>query len=211
MGVLPSGRLSSVDWPLLGSDRSLKENGDGGTFVAESRDDPLLDLTGRHVAVHRRNQGGSRVGLSAPARNGQHPSTIIMESSMVRSVEVRSTRTLCFPGAKVLDISEVMPTIKKQILAPKIVVLDIGSNDIMQPKIVSSQFHLLVVVGCFSHLWSFHKWLMRLTKDLGMFFVFNLDSFWNRPGFFLEDGIHLGENGTRLLSSNVGNVLGQLN
>ncbi|CAB1331786.1 unnamed protein product [Coregonus sp. 'balchen'] len=30
------------------------------------------------------------------------------------------------------------------------------------------------------------QWLMRLTKDLGMSFVDNFDSFWNRPGYFVE-------------------------
>lgn len=64
---------------------------------------------------------------------------------------------------------------------------------------------------CFSHLWSFHQWLMRLTKDLGMSFVDNFDAFWNRPGYVVEDGIHLGENGSRLLSSNIGKVVCQIN
>ena len=43
-----------------------------------------------------------------------------------------------------------------------------------------------------------------------MSFVDNFDS-WNRPGYFVEDRIHLGENGSWLLSSNMGKVLGQLN
>lgn len=52
---------------------------------------------------------------------------------------------------------------------------------------------------------------MSLTKDLGKSFVNNFDSFWNRPGYFVEDGIHLGENGSLLLSSNIGKIVGQLN
>uniref|UniRef100_A0A8C8CLJ3 Uncharacterized protein n=1 Tax=Oncorhynchus tshawytscha TaxID=74940 RepID=A0A8C8CLJ3_ONCTS len=190
MGVSPLGRLSLVDWPLLGSDRSLTENGVGRTFVAELRDDPFLDLagrTGRHVTVHCGSRGrhpplselsavtGFMNGL--PKLNSFALGHDVLApschaASIVRLVEVRNTRTICFSGAKVLDLSEVMPTIKKQIPALK---------------------------TCFSHLWSLHQWLMSLTKDLGKSFVNNFESSWNMAGYFVEDGIHLGENGSRLL------------
>uniref|UniRef100_A0A8C8FAC8 Voltage-gated delayed rectifier potassium channel KCNH4 n=1 Tax=Oncorhynchus tshawytscha TaxID=74940 RepID=A0A8C8FAC8_ONCTS len=50
-------------------------------------------------AQFRGAPGGARVGLRAPARNGQQSSTIIMGSSMVRLVDIRNSRTLCFPEA----------------------------------------------------------------------------------------------------------------
>uniref|UniRef100_A0A4W5QIX2 SGNH hydrolase-type esterase domain-containing protein n=1 Tax=Hucho hucho TaxID=62062 RepID=A0A4W5QIX2_9TELE len=155
--------------------------------------------------------GGAMVGLRTPARNGQQPSTIITGSFMVRSVEKLG-----------YWIYQKMPTIKKQIPALKIVMLHIGFNDIMRVKSVKLRDSFLqllensqklaehvIVSGpipspcccgieCFSRLWSLHQWLMRLTKDLGMSFVDNFHSFWNRPGYFVEDGIHLGENGSRL-------------
>uniref|UniRef100_A0A4W5PLV2 SGNH hydrolase-type esterase domain-containing protein n=1 Tax=Hucho hucho TaxID=62062 RepID=A0A4W5PLV2_9TELE len=101
----------------------------------------------------------------------------------------------------------------KQIPALKTVVLYIGSNDIMCKLaghiIVSGPIPSPRRCGtkCFIHLWTLHQWLMHLTKDFGMSFVDNSDSFSNRPGYFVAEGIHLGENGSRLLSSKIGKVL----
>ena len=90
---------------------------------------------------------------------------------MVSSVEVRNTYTThCFPGARVLDLLEVMPTIKKQIPALKTVVLFIRSNDIMRVKSVKLRDNFLQLTGecseiCRSVLAVFglDQWLMCLT------------------------------------------------
>uniref|UniRef100_A0A674EUB2 Uncharacterized protein n=1 Tax=Salmo trutta TaxID=8032 RepID=A0A674EUB2_SALTR len=55
----------------------------------------------------------------------------------------KNTCTLCFPGAKVLELLEIMPTIKKHIPALKTVVLHIGSNYIMRLKYVKLRGNFL--------------------------------------------------------------------
>uniref|UniRef100_A0A3Q3GV16 Uncharacterized protein n=1 Tax=Labrus bergylta TaxID=56723 RepID=A0A3Q3GV16_9LABR len=111
------------------------------------------------------------------------PLTLVIGDSIVRHVRGTSTKTCCFPGAKVADILE-----RRVFISGPITPLSRG-------------------VGRFSKVLSPHTWLQTASIAHGMFFVDNLNLLWNRPSFFSRDGIHLCRLGAHTLTNNILNTV----
>ena len=154
------------------------------------------------------------------------PAVLVVGSSMVRHVVLPKAQTLCFPGARVLDIKVKLPSLLDQYPSASTVILHIGSNDIkaQQSEKLKKDFISLidtlldsraqcVISGpmpspCwgdikFSRLLNLHIWLKGYCRSLGIPFIDNFTTFLDRPTLFRYDGLHLNWSGSRLLANNM--------
>ena len=154
------------------------------------------------------------------------PAVLIVGSSMVRHVALPKAQTLCFPGARVLDIKVKLPSLLDKYPSASTVILHVGSNDIkaQQSEKLKKDFMSLidtlldsraqcVISGpmpspCwgdikFSRLRNLHIWLKGYCRSLGLPFIDNFTTFLDRPALFRYDGLHLNWSGSRLLSTNM--------
>ena len=74
-------------------------------------------------------------GFAKPLEVKEHPDlliapAVVIGSSMVRNIMVPREKTLCYPGARVKDITMLLLTILRQLPGTDAVVVHVGSNDI---------------------------------------------------------------------------------
>ena len=155
------------------------------------------------------------------------PTTLIIGDSIVRHTRFFNAVTRSFPGAKVLDILTLLPTLLKTLpTSIHRVIIHIGSNDtvLRQSELTKRHFtrlfnsleHYKLSVfisgpiptygrGCerFSRVLSLHTWLQSACQAHSIAFVDNFNLFWNRSSFFRPDGLHPNHAGNRMLAANL--------
>lgn len=164
--------------------------------------------------------------LRQPSLNSSPPSVLLVGSSMVRHVTLPKAETLCFPGARVLDINSKLPSVLSEYPSAATVVVHVGSNDtsLQQSERLKDDFKTLIdtlltsgkqctISGPlpsprygnmkFSRIRQLHIWLKGYCSSLGIPFVDNFSTFRQRPNLFGWDGIHLNRVGSQLLALNM--------
>uniref|UniRef100_A0A674MCA6 SGNH hydrolase-type esterase domain-containing protein n=1 Tax=Takifugu rubripes TaxID=31033 RepID=A0A674MCA6_TAKRU len=163
----------------------------------------------------------------SPPRPLFPPTTLIIGDSIVRNIGFFNATTRCFPGARVLDILLLLPTLLKTLPASiKRIMVHVGTNDtfLRQSELTKDYFTKLLNLlktcglspfisgplptlgrgyGRFSRVLSLHTWLHSACQAHNIAFVDNFDLFWNRPCFFKSDGIHPNHTGSRMLAANL--------
>lgn len=154
---------------------------------------------------------------------------LVVGDSIARCIKVNKTVVKCFPGACVLDINNQIPVVlnKHKVGA---VVIHAGTNDIFHrqtetlkehfrtlQKTVRSYGKSLVISGpiprlrrgieCFSRLYALNEWLEKWSASIGVNFINNFDTFWQRPCFYKRDGVHPNTLGSAMLSENIKKAL----
>lgn len=165
-----------------------------------------------------------RTRTAATARSG--PSVLVLGSSMVRHVRVRSGHTSCHPGALTLDIRDSAPDIIHNHPSASTVVIHVGTNDLklQQSEKLKLDFISLIttIKNCnkncivsgplpaprfgdikFSRLRLLHLFLKNYCTENKIPYVDNFLTFFNRPGLFMKDRLHPNIPGSRLLSLNI--------
>ncbi len=134
---------------------------------------------------------------------------VIIRDSIVRHVRATlaegKVHTYCFPDARVLDVSVLIPTILKDDESVAVVVIHVGVNDtkLRQTETLKRDFRSLIetvhtspattiiVSGPlptyrrghkrFGRLFALNEWLLSWCKDQKLLFVNNWNLFWERP------------------------------
>ncbi|XP_057216804.1 uncharacterized protein LOC130570493 [Triplophysa rosa] len=161
---------------------------------------------------------------------------VVIGDSFFRNVRASSTKgkvhTHCFPGARVLDVSEQVPAILKDDANVGAIVLHAGVNDVRmrQSEILKRDFRSMIEtvrnasptariiisgplptyrrgIEKFCRLFALNKWLMSWCIEQKLLFVDNFDLFWERPRLFRPDGLHPSSIGAALLSDNISKTL----
>ncbi|KAF7658286.1 hypothetical protein LDENG_00015250, partial [Lucifuga dentata] len=166
----------------------------------------------------------SQVRFSPPST--PPPTTFVIGDSIVLNIKKKCAATLSFPGAKVSDIMEKIPTILADHPLTKNVVLHVCFNDIpsQTSEILKSDFTKLLDslqfydkrifvsgplppfnrgMGHLSRTLSFHTLLKLTCAARNVVFIDNFNVFWNHPAFFCHDGIHPNGLGSRILTDNL--------
>ena len=159
-------------------------------------------------------------------RPAAQPSTLVVGSSMVRHVSLEATETLCYPGARVTDITSSIAPAMREFPTASTAIVHVGSNDIrlQQSQKLVDDFETLihtvldtgkrcVVSGpipspCFgdvnfSRLRQLHIWLKAYCCVLKIPYVDNFGTFWQRRELFGRDRRHLNGRGASLLACNM--------
>lgn len=154
------------------------------------------------------------------------PSMLIIRNSIVRSVKKKSVATFCFPGAKVMNIMEKIPSILANHPLAQNDVHHVDGKDIHRQtsEILKHDFTKLLDslivhskrifvcgpltplnhgMGHISCTLSFHSWLESTCAANNIAFVDNFNLFWKRPAFFWCEGIHPNCLGSRTLTDNI--------
>ncbi|CAJ1050757.1 hypothetical protein D4764_12G0010930 [Xyrichtys novacula] len=155
------------------------------------------------------------------------PTTLIVGDSIVRNIRFFNALTRCFPGARVLDILTLLPTLLKSLpTSIQRIIIHVGTNDtsLHQTELTKDYFtqlfnflkncELSVFIsdpiptsgrgcGSFSRVLSLHTWLQSASQAHSFAFVDNFNLFWNRSSLFKLDGIHPNTTGSRMLAANL--------
>uniref|UniRef100_A0AAQ5Z8B9 SGNH hydrolase-type esterase domain-containing protein n=1 Tax=Amphiprion ocellaris TaxID=80972 RepID=A0AAQ5Z8B9_AMPOC len=138
------------------------------------------------------------------------PTTLIIGDSIVRNIRFFNATTRCFPGATVAYA----------------VIIHVGTNDTTrrQSELMKQDFMDLfrLVESCgksvfisgtiptlsrgaerFSRLLSLSTWLQHTCTAHNLNFTDNFNLFWNRPGFYRQDGLHPSTLGSSVLTANI--------
>ena len=157
--------------------------------------------------------------------------TLVVGSSMVRDVSLPGkAKVLSFPGAMLMDLDRMFPTILEKHPNLLNLVLHIGTNDIMVRKseLFKSNFTTLlnsllsaglrvIVSGPlpthwkseerWSRLFALHQWMRTLCTAKNTTYSNNFDLFDQRPDVYWVDGLHLVDSGAELLSAQFSTAL----
>ncbi|CAJ1074296.1 hypothetical protein D4764_12G0010930 [Xyrichtys novacula] len=140
--------------------------------------------------------------------------TLIVGDSIMRNLCFFNAVTQCFPGARVLEILTLLPTLLKSLpTSIQRIIIHVGTNDtsLHQTELTKDHFtqlsnflkncELSVFIsgpiptsgrGCgrFNRVLSLHTWLQSACQAHSFAFVDNFNLFWNRSSLFKLDGIH---------------------
>lgn len=174
---------------------------------------------------HRRRVPRGRP-LRTPSPYSGPPSVLIVGSSVVRDVVLPEAKTLCYPGARVLNINSTILSSLLEYPSASAVVVHVGSNDTSseQSEQLKDDFKTLVDTLLtsgkqfvlsgplpsphdtdmkFSRIRQLHIWLKGYCSSKGIPFVDNFCAFNQRRNLFERDGVHLSRAGSRLLAMNI--------
>lgn len=160
---------------------------------------------------------------------------VIVGDSIVRNLNIygesRKVHTECLPGARVLDVAYVAEyLLNNKFKNVEQVIIHAGTNDVKHKESETLKKHFIVLIenlttlnkkviisgplpvynrGCetFSRLLSLNTWLRAYCNVHFIPFVDNWDLFWERPGFFNNDGLHPNKRGATVLSNNIQSAL----
>ena len=157
---------------------------------------------------------------------------MVIGSSLVHDIRLHPSsgpsKTLCFPGARILDIKHRLPTILTKYSNISTIIIHIGTNDIRarQSEVLKQDFQSLraslldtgnkiIISGPipttqhnrglerWSRLFSLHTLMKDYCATTGISFINNFDLFWVRPIFLKPDGLHPNWRGSQMLSLTV--------
>uniref|UniRef100_A0AAQ5ZE09 SGNH hydrolase-type esterase domain-containing protein n=1 Tax=Amphiprion ocellaris TaxID=80972 RepID=A0AAQ5ZE09_AMPOC len=155
------------------------------------------------------------------------PTTLIIGDSIVRNIRFFNATTRCFPGATVAVILDKLPELLQSIQSSVCrVIIHIGTNDTTrrQSELMKQDFMDLfrLMESCgksvfisgpiptlshgaerFSRLLSLSTWLQHTCTAHKLNFIDNFNLFWNRPGFYRQDGLHPSTLGSSVLTANI--------
>lgn len=155
------------------------------------------------------------------------PSVLLIGDSVVKNVRFGNTITHCVPGAKVIDIIQMLPGILDLHSASlRKIIVHVGFNDTAHQQSEQTKADFLQLfdllkstgkiifisgpipklsraVGRFSRILSLHTWLQSICRTHNLGFIHNFDLFWNRSSFFSRDGVHPNRLGSRMLAVNM--------
>uniref|UniRef100_A0A3B3V567 SGNH hydrolase-type esterase domain-containing protein n=1 Tax=Poecilia latipinna TaxID=48699 RepID=A0A3B3V567_9TELE len=184
--------------------------------VSEEQVEVSLDANSLHA-----------VGISSTPQPLFQPTTLIIGDSIIRKVRYFNAITHSIPGAtasiilnKLQDLYPSLPSSIKRI------VLHVGTNDtiLQQSEKTKNDFRKLLSFlgtcdrtvfisgpiptsgrgsGRFSRILSLHTWLQFTCRTQDFAFIDNFNLFWNRGYLFMRDGVHLNNNGSRILKTNL--------
>jgi hypothetical protein len=127
--------------------------------------------------------------MRLPERPAHSSPAVIIGSSMVRNISVPEAKTLCYPGARVQDITKQLLTFLRQMPGAGTVVVHVGSNDIRRASSEHLKIYfkeLIFVLPSFHHWYtsgtSVHIWLKYYCYCIseGVTFIDNFDTFWKQ-------------------------------
>uniref|UniRef100_A0A3P8RMB8 SGNH hydrolase-type esterase domain-containing protein n=1 Tax=Amphiprion percula TaxID=161767 RepID=A0A3P8RMB8_AMPPE len=153
----------------------------------------------------------------------------LVVDAITATVNIRffNATTRCFPGATaagLLDkLLELLQSIPSSVCR---VIIHVGTNDTTrrQSELMKQDFMDLfrLVESCgksvfisgpiptlshgaerFSRLLSLSTWLQHTCTAHNLNFTDNFNLFWNRPGFYLHDGLHPSTLGSSVLTANI--------
>uniref|UniRef100_A0AAZ3RZ35 SGNH hydrolase-type esterase domain-containing protein n=1 Tax=Oncorhynchus tshawytscha TaxID=74940 RepID=A0AAZ3RZ35_ONCTS len=146
------------------------------------------------------------------------PRLPIIGSSIVRDVVVDGTKTFCFPGARVRDITREHTVILDQNPELHMMIVHAGTNDIklrqwaelrrvFKYRLLATGKHIVFSgpIPTHGHGVDHVYWLFCSEKVFNLFDNFNL--FWEQLQFLKRDGLHPNRKGAWLLSANIEKVL----
>ena len=137
-------------------------------------------------------------------------------------------KTLCFPGVKVVDLSWMLPTILAKHPSLQHLVVHIGANDVYESEALRRNLTALLTTlkakgprivvsgpipthGKGDMRWSrhfhLHGWFSRFCTANSLTYVDNFQLFTPHLPQLLRDGLHLVNEGTQLLASNIGKAV----
>lgn len=128
--------------------------------------------------------------LQVRARLSPQPWLLVTRSSGISELIPLRTKTCCFPGATVRDVTEKAIEILANELAISISISVSGPI----PTCACSSGH-------FSRLLTLHSWLSSACASHGVSYIDNFNLFWERRQLFKFDGIHQNRLGANSLMS----------
>lgn len=171
--------------------------------------------------------------LKLPPRTTTHydfkvrcnPEILIVGDSIVRHLILPGAITYSISGGKVSDISQLIPALLDWHPSINIVIIHVGTNDVMARSSLRLQDELETLcftiesIGkrCimsgpipfnsnqserFSRLYSLHNWLKNFCYAAGHDFISNFDLFWTNSSLYSQDGVHPNTKGIQQLTMN---------
>ncbi|KAL2088047.1 hypothetical protein ACEWY4_016875 [Coilia grayii] len=154
-----------------------------------------------------------------------NPEILIVGDSIVRDLIIPSAITYCISGGRVIDISQLIPSLLDRHLSVNIVIVHVGTNDVMARSSIKLQDELetlcltieshgkrCIMSGPipfnsshserFSRLYSLHTWLKNFCSAAGHDFIANFDIFWTNSRLYRSDGVHPNKLGLQQLTTN---------
>ncbi|KAL2077886.1 hypothetical protein ACEWY4_027390 [Coilia grayii] len=154
-----------------------------------------------------------------------NPEILIVGDSIVRDLIIPSAITYCISGGRVIDISQLIPSLLDRHPSVNIVIVHVGTNDVMARSSIKLQDELetlcltieshgkrCIMSGPipfnsshserFSRLYSLHTWLKNFCSAAGHDFIANFDIFWTNSRLYRSDGVHPNKLGLRQLTTN---------
>ncbi|KAL2102901.1 hypothetical protein ACEWY4_002069 [Coilia grayii] len=154
-----------------------------------------------------------------------NPEILIVGDSIVRDLITPSAINYCISGGRVIDISQLIPSLFDRHPSVNIVIVRVGTNDVMARSSIKLQDELetlcltieshgkrCIMSGPipfnsshserFSRLYSLHTWLKNFCSAAGHDFIANFDIFWTNSSLYRSDGVHPNKLGLRQLTTN---------
>lgn len=164
-------------------------------------------------------------GPVPPARPQQTRDCLVIGSSIVRGVRLRSASTICLPGARLGDIEGSLRLLRKNQHRYRRVIIHGGGNDLRRRQSEVTKLQVEAVCDLarsmsqdvvfsgplpnyttdemFSRFSSFNDWLKKWCPEKGVVYIDNWQAFEGKPRLLRRDGIHLTPAGTSLLAQNL--------
>lgn len=154
-----------------------------------------------------------------------NPEILIVGDSIVRDLIIPSAITYCISGGRVIDISQLIPSLLDRHPSINIVIVHVGTNDVMARTSIKLQDELetlcltieshgkrCIMSGPipfnsshserFSRLYSLHTWLKNFCSAAGHDYIANFDIFWTKSSLYRSDGVHPNKLGLLQLTTN---------